>query len=95
MVIDQINVGCVLALESEYDAPVARNRNREMPASVPMQGMKAKPRRIHRRRFPRRVQLRQNKLNPPCVLGGNTTRVVGRKQALKSFMAKTQNHLRV
>ncbi len=78
VVVDEIDIRCSLALEFEHDPPVTRDPYSPLSLAIADQGTEPETRRIHHRRRPAEIELRQDQLNLPDVLGSDAACISGR-----------------
>ena len=64
MIVDQVHVVGVRALEAEHDPPIARDAYRPVARAVALQRMQPKTGQIHMRGFGRFVQAGEDALDP-------------------------------
>ena len=64
MIIDQIHVAGVDALEAEYDPPVARHSDRPEARAIALQRMQSEAGQVHVRGFGRFVEAGEDALDP-------------------------------
>jgi hypothetical protein len=93
VIIDQIDIRRVLALELEYDPPVTRDPHRLLSPAITDQRMHSEPGRIHHCRRAADVELRQDQLDLPDMLARQATGTSGREQSFQPFVAEPQYHL--
>ncbi len=92
MIIDQVDVEGVLAVEAENDAPVGAQRDRPKTLQVSLQRMQAKARNRHVLRTARLVQAGQDAGDLVGVLRVEFAAVVILEQPPQSLVPETQDH---
>jgi len=89
MVVNEIDVGGILAFKGEGNAVIGGDGNREQAFEVALQGMEVQPRPVHQGRCMGDVQLREDKPNPARMLWCDAAGVAGDEEALKPLVPKT------
>ena len=92
MVILEIDVDGVLAVEGECEAKVAGNSHRPTSFLCAAKGMEHPSGNIHVPRPGRRIEPVQHPLDARPMLGGNTPRRTGGEKPLEAFVPEAAYH---
>jgi hypothetical protein len=92
VVIDQVDIKGIAILETESDAPVARNRHAPVASSVTPEPVKTIPGQIEITGYSRTIQMSQNALDASQLVGSNPTAVALVVEALQATVPKPLNH---
>ena len=92
MVVRQIHIACMPALETEDNAPVALHCNAPETFPVALEGMKPEAGQTHVLGDASAVEHSQDVFHLPNVIGADCLRLVLLEQPFESFVPKTLDH---
>ena len=95
MVIDQVYVAGMPALETEYDAPVAGNADRPMTGQLALQSMQPETGQIHTCRSCRLIKTGQDTLHLCDIFRRHSSTVSFLVEKPETLVPEADNHLQI